>query len=56
MITVHYDYPSKLLTVSYVGLDVSIARLFGGVGPIVTITNNMPVVDETLKKWGIPRL
>jgi hypothetical protein len=55
-VTVHYDYTKSLLTVSYVGLDPSVTRLFGDSGPIAQMTNNMSVADEILKKWGFPRL
>jgi len=55
-VTVNYDYTKHLLTVSYVGVDPSITRLFGGSGPIIQMTNNMSIADEILKKWGISKL
>ena len=55
-ITVHYDYPTSILTVSYVGLDPSITALFGDTGPIATKTNDMSIADEILRKWSTPRL
>ena len=55
-ITIHYDYTTSSLNISYVGLDPSITAMFGGHGPIETISNNISVADEILKKWGISRL
>ena len=47
-VIVHFDYPSKLFTLTYIGLDGSILSLFGQSGPNAT-TNKIGIADTILK-------
>lgn len=55
-LTVHYDYGPRKLLVSYVGQDATTSSLVGRANSLATTTEKLSVVEEILRRWGIPRL
>jgi hypothetical protein len=54
MLTVHYDYDSGAITVSYIGPDPTVTTLLDRLGPGSTMKEKLLAVDQILKGWGVP--
>jgi hypothetical protein len=55
-ITVHYEYGSRKLLVSYVGQDTATTSAVERANSLPTLNEKLSAVERALEKWGIPRL